>query len=172
MAIASDSSPLIALARIKRLGLLKELYKEVVIPPAVKVECVDKGKAFGAQDAYEIERGIAEGWIKVLPLQRAWVDRVKRMMQRAEIGPGEAEALIVAKEKGVPVILDDAEARAIARSSGLEFMGTLMVPYEAFVGQVISYKEFVGILTDLSKVLWVSPAVIAEMFRRAEEMRK
>lgn len=56
MAIASDSSPLIALARIKRLGFLKELYKEVVIPPVVKVECFDKDKANGAQDAYKIER--------------------------------------------------------------------------------------------------------------------
>lgn len=32
--------------------------------------------------------------------------------------------------------------------------------------------EFVEIVTALSKILWVSPAVVAEILRKAEEVKK
>ncbi|MBI4608904.1 MAG: hypothetical protein HY726_07850 [Candidatus Rokubacteria bacterium] len=51
-------------------------------------------------------------------------------------------------------------------------MGTLMIPYEAVIKGLIRYEGLVSILTDLSKVLWVSPAVIVEVLRKAQEVRK
>ena len=172
MAVTSNTSPLIALAKIRRLQLLKDLYGTVVMPPFVKVECIDNGKEIGAPDAYEIEKAVQEGWIKSATLDRKWKTRVNNLMQRAPIGQGEAEALIIAREKGIPVVLDDADARAVARALGIEHVGTLMVPYEAVIKGLIRYNELVSILSELSKVLWVSPAVIAEILRKAEEVRK
>jgi len=138
----------------------------------VKVECIDNGKEIGAPDAYAIEKAVQEGWIKPAILERKWKPRVNNLMQRAPIGQGEAEALIIAREKGIPVVLDDAEARALARALGIEHMGTLMIPYEAVIKGLIRYEELVSILSDLSKVLWVSPAVIVEVLRKAQEVRK
>lgn len=172
MAVTSNTSPLIALAKIRRLQLLKDLYGTVVMPPFVKIECIDNGKEIGAPDAYEIEKAVQEGWIKSATLDRKWKTRVNNLMQRAPIGQGEAEALIIAREKGIPVVLDDADARALARALGIEHVGTLMVPYEAVIKGLIRYDELLSILSDLSKVLWVSPAVIAEILRKAEEVRK
>jgi len=172
MAVTSNTSPLIALAKIRRLQLLKDLYGTVVMPPFVKVECIDNGKEIGAPDAYEIEKAVQEGWIKSATLDRKWKTRVNNLMQRAPIGQGEAEALIIAREKGIPVVLDDADARALARALGIEHVGTLMVPYKAVIKGLIRFNELVSILSDLSKVLWVSPAVIAEILRKAEEVRK
>lgn len=172
MAVTSNTSPLIALAKIRRLQLLKDLYGTVVMPPFVKVECIDNGKEIGAPDAYEIEKAVQEGWIKSATLDRKWKTRVNNLMQRAPIGRGEAEALIIARENGIPVVLDDADARALARALGIEHVGTLMVPYEAVIKGLIRYDALLSILSDLSKVLWVSPAVIAEILRKAEEVRK
>lgn len=172
MAVTSNTSPLIALAKIRRLQLLKDLYGTVVMPPFVKIECIDNGKEIGAPDAYEIEKAVQEGWIKSATLDRKWKTRVNNLMQRAPIGQGEAEALIIAREKGIPVVLNDADARALARALGIEHVGTLMVPYEAVIKGLIRYDELLSILSDLSKVLWVSPAVIAEILRKAEEVRK
>jgi predicted nucleic acid-binding protein len=93
-------------------------------------------------------------------------------MARARIGQGEAEAILLAKERSVPVILDDAEARAVARSLGLDYLGTLMLPYQAFVRKILSREELVEILTGLGRVLWVSPDVIAEILRRAEGIKE
>jgi predicted nucleic acid-binding protein len=42
--IVSNAGPLIHLARISKLRLLKELFGEVVIPYAVKEEVVEKGE--------------------------------------------------------------------------------------------------------------------------------
>jgi len=170
--LTSNTSPLIALAKIGRLRLLKDLYGTVIIPPKVNEECIDKGKAIGAPDAYEIEKAVQEGWIKEATLDRKSRARVEHLMRHAQIGQGEAEALIVAQAKKLPVILDEADARAVARGLKIEYMGTLMVPYEAFVRRLIPHEELVAILTDLSKVLWVSPTVIAEILRRVQGVRK
>lgn len=151
---------------------MKDLYGTVIIPPKVKEECIDKGKAIGARDAYESEKAVQEGWIKEVTLDRKSRARVEHLMRHAQIGQGEAEALSVAQAKKLPVILDEADARAVARGLKIQYLGTVMVPYEAFVRRLISYEELVGILTDLSIVLWVSPAVIAEILRRAQEVRK
>ncbi len=45
MIVVADSTPLIALARIDQLNLLKELFGAVLIPEAVFREVVTRGKA-------------------------------------------------------------------------------------------------------------------------------
>jgi len=172
MPATSNTSPLIALTKTGRLRLLKELYGTVIVPPFVKGECVDKGKVIGAADAYEIEKGVQEGWIKVVALGKKSRTRARTLTERARIGQGEAEAIVLAKERRLLVILDDAEARAVARGLGVQHMGTVMVPYVAFVRRLISRQELVAMLADLSRVLWISPTVIAEVLRMAQEGRK
>lgn len=172
MAIISNTSPVIALAQTGKLEILRELYSSVSIPPSVKAECIDKGRAMGAPDVHEIERGVSEGWIKVVPLEKKWETEAARLIDHAQIGQGEAEAIVLAKETRTPVILDDAEARAVARSLRLQYHGTIMVPYEAFVKGLISRAEFVKLVSDLSKILWVSPGVVAEILRKGEEVKK
>jgi len=172
MAIASNTSPIIALARVRRLDLLRTLYGTVLVPPSVKVECVDKGKAAGAKDVHEIEKAMREGWLTVANLDKAQQANARRLIGSAGIGPGEAEAIVLAKAKGIQVILDDAEARAVAKSLAVERKGTAMVPYEAFARRMITREEMIQLLTDLSRVLWISPAVITEILRRAEEVRR
>ncbi len=49
--VVCDASPLMALGKLNRLGLLADLYKEVQIPRAVYDEVVTQGLARGASDA-------------------------------------------------------------------------------------------------------------------------
>ena len=42
--IASDATPLIYLAKLKKLELLKSLYSKIIISQEVKIEIVDEGK--------------------------------------------------------------------------------------------------------------------------------
>ncbi|MEA2089337.1 MAG: hypothetical protein U9O89_01060 [Thermoproteota archaeon] len=127
----------VALAKIGRLGLLRDLYDTVFIPPFVKVESVDRGKERGALDALEIEGAIDEGWIKVAKLTREQSAKIESLISETGIGLGEAGALTLARDEEMMVILDDKEARAIAKSWSLEYRGTLMVLYEAFVKKLI-----------------------------------
>ncbi|MEM2882791.1 MAG: hypothetical protein QXL35_06075, partial [Candidatus Bathyarchaeia archaeon] len=170
--IASNTSPIIALAKIGRLGLVKELYQTVVIPPFVKAECVDRGKELGAPDALEIERAIEEGWIKVIGLTKTQSQAIRRLIDKAKIGFGEAGALILARDGGIPAILDDKEARALAKGWGLEYMGTVMVLYEAFARSLISHDELVEALAKLARAMWIGTDVITDVIKRAKGVRK
>ncbi len=172
MPITSNTSPIIALAKIGRLMLLKDLYSAVVISQFVKVESVDRGKELGAPDALEIERSINEGWIKVVDLTRRQNQTVQRLVSEARIGFGEAGALTIARNKKIPVILDDKEARALAKSWDLGHTSTVMVLFEAFVKNLISYDDLVEDLAKLTRVMWISADVITDVIKRAKKVVK
>lgn len=172
MPVVSNTSPIVLLAKIKRLNLLKKLYRTVYISPFVKVESIDRGKEQGAVDVKEIEIGIKEGWIKTIKLTKMQLKQANRLIRESNIGLGEAEALVIARDRDILAILDDKEARAIARSWRIEYTSTVMVIYEAFVKGLIAYDELVEDLAKLSKVMWISTDVITEVIRRAKEVKK
>ena len=62
--VVSDSSTLIHLAKIGRLGLLQKLYERIIIPPAVWREVVEQGE--GRAGAMEVADARQHGWIKVV----------------------------------------------------------------------------------------------------------
>lgn len=172
MPATSNTSPIIALAKIGRLRLLSDLYGTVFVSPFVKVESVDKGRELGAPDALEIEKAVTEGWIKVAKLTQRQSQSIQRLVAEARIGLGEAGALVLAREKRMMAIIDDKEARAIAKSWNLNYTSTVMVLYEAFVKRLISYDELVEDLAKLAGVMWISSDVITEVIRRAKKVMK
>ena len=121
--MVSNSSPLIALAKIGKLYILKELFGEVIIPKAVWDEVVVKGK--GKPGAEEVEK--AE-WIKVRDVR----DKLSVEVLKGEIEIGEAEAIILAKELNADLlIMDESIPRVIAESIGLRVIGSLAILYIA-----------------------------------------
>jgi predicted nucleic acid-binding protein len=107
--VISDSSPLIALAQIGRLDLIRRLHTGISIPPAV---------------AREVAPTVAElpDWLLVQnlahPLQPSTVS--------GSIGPGEREAVSLGLELGAALlILDEQPARRLATSLGLRVIGTV-----------------------------------------------
>lgn len=172
MPATSNTSPIIALAKIGRLRMLRDLYGTVFVSPFVKVEGVDKGKELGASDALEIEEAIREGWIKVAKLTQKQSRNIQKLMVETRIGLGEASALILARDKKMIAILDDKEARAIAKSWSINYTGTVMVLYEAFIKGFISYDELIEDLAKLARVMWIGTDVISEVIKRAKKVRK
>jgi len=172
MPAVTNTSPLIALATIGRLKLLKALYGVALMPPFVKVECIDRGKEVGARDVPEIENGIVEGWIQAANLNREETREARSLVDQARVGIGEAEALILARNRDILALLDDKEARAIAKSWNIQYAGTMMVLYEAFRKGLINHDELVDDLAKLTRVMWISTDVITDIIRRAKEVRR
>jgi len=172
MPAISNTSPVIILAKIGRLKLLKELYGKLVISLFVKIETVDRGRELGARDAVEIENAIKDGWVEVVKLSKKQGQATQKLVNETKIGLGGAEALVLARDKSLLVILDDREARAIAKSWNLEYTSTVMVLYEAFVKCLISYDELIVELERLTKVMWITTDVITEIIKRAKGVKK
>ncbi len=140
--------------------------------PFVRAECIDRGREIGATDALEIEGGIREGWIQLVDLNKEEIWEAKKLIDETKIGTGEAEALVLAASRNTLAVLDDKEARAIAKSRSLKYTSTLMVLYEAFEKDLISYDELIDNLAKLTKIMWISTDVVAEIIRRAREVKK
>jgi predicted nucleic acid-binding protein len=69
------------------------------------------------------------------------------------------------------LIVDDKEARSVAVATGVKIVGTAGVLLEAYLGAHLDLEELEAVLQDLVQVLWISPAVVAELLRLAREAR-
>lgn len=108
--VISNTSPLIALHRIDRLSLLKELFSAVTIPPAV------------AREAESIDPW--PEWLNTCVPTRCG----RTQLLSASLGPGEREAIGLAMEHNIRwIILDERPARQLATSLRLPVIGTLGV---------------------------------------------
>jgi len=117
--VVSNSSPLIALATIGQLALLKSLFEQVAIPEAVFEEVVIQGQGEpGSQEVAEAE------WIHTVPVK----DQLAVNLLQESLGRGESEAIVLGQELGARyVLLDDELARRKADLIGLPLAGTLAV---------------------------------------------
>ena len=165
--IVSNAGPLIHLTKISRLNLLKELFKSVVIPNTVKIEVVDRGKEKGAADAFLIENEVGK-WIVA---EEDINDRVKEIAKRAGIEMGEAIAIMFAKEKGFPALIDDSAARRFAIGLGLEVIGSIGVLIKATKAGIISKEEALDGLEKLAKVMWLSVDVYEDARKTIEGLK-
>jgi predicted nucleic acid-binding protein len=112
---AANSSPLILFAKTGHLELLRGLYGEILVPPAVYHEVVERGA--GRPGAAAIAR--AE-WILV----RAATKPAAAEAGLPSLGAGEVEAIALAAELGVLLIMDDQGGRTLARRRGLTVTGS------------------------------------------------
>ncbi len=160
----SNSGPLIHLAMIGRLDLLKLLFGRVVIPRAVEMEVVDRGKEEGKADAFLIEGEIENGWIVV----EDPVDSAEDIADSAGIDAGEAEAIMLARSRHCPVLIDDLAARRFASGLGLEVTGSIGVVVRAVKVGLISRDEGLDALDKLALVMWLSVGVYEDVRKVVE----
>lgn len=133
MIIVSNSTPLIALSKIGKLELLREYFGVVHIPKEVYDEVVTRGKnLFGAMEVKNAD------WIKVEEVR----NKIAVESLLGYIGQGEAEAIIVAKERNTKLLLiDDSDGRQIAERLGLKITGTIGILLLAATDKKIVFKD-------------------------------
>ncbi len=149
MKVISNSGPLIHLARIKQLDLLRSLYGSVIITFEVKNETVEMGKIHGHADALLIENAIESGWIKIAGIRDPSEKLSRYGLHRAE----EQVIYFAVEEKADLVLLDEDAAREVARAFGIRVRGSIGVIVEATEKGIIKGSEALKLLDDLSEVM-------------------
>jgi predicted nucleic acid-binding protein len=115
--VVADAGPLIALARVDALDLLRELFGRILVPEAVRAECCAKP----GPDADRIAAAITRKWLVVTPATMPDV-------RAAQLGRGERQTLALAQAHPSALLLvDDRLARREAARLGLPFIGTVRV---------------------------------------------
>ena len=161
MRVVSNSSPLVALARIGQLSLLRELYTEIHIPEAVWREVVIEGRGYpGAAMVQQAD------WIK--RMQVSDLSLVGQLKQN--LGSGESEAIVLATEISADlVILDERLARQSALNLALRVIGVLGLLLEAKLrGLLPAVKPILQDLQNLAK-FYISPSLLFDVLKRAVE---
>lgn len=156
--VVADTGPLIALARIDAVALLRELHQRIYVPRTVADELAAGGARVGG------DLLARHSWIEVRTPQHA-PDR----LLREELDPGEADAIALAVELNARVLLDERRARRIAlRVYRLDVRGTVGLLTEA------RRRELIPALAPLLERLvregiHLSPKLVDEALRAVGE---
>jgi predicted nucleic acid-binding protein len=133
MKVVVNATPLIALALIDRLHLLKEMFGEVIVPRPVYEEVVVRGR--GKPGADVLSRA---DWLQVASVEAAVT--IEPLL--LGLDAGELAVLLLARQIEPDwVIVDERLARRVAFAMDLPVKGTLGVLLAAVLAGLLSQEE-------------------------------
>ena len=130
--IVSDSTTLIILFDLDRIELLENLFEIVYISPIVLEEISVK---------YPV---VLPSFMRVEKLKDDELFNSLKML----LDLGESEAIALAKEKNLSIIIDEKRGRKIAKGVGLKVIGLLGVVYLNVKKGFLSKDEAISFLDD------------------------
>ncbi|HSS52115.1 MAG TPA: DUF3368 domain-containing protein [Thermoanaerobaculia bacterium] len=149
--VVLNNTPLVALWAIGRLDLLRDLFREVLIPRAVEDE-------FLAVETVARKQALSDApWVRSVPLAEP-----RRALVYAGLDQGEAEVLSLAEEREARlVVIDERRGRRFAERMGIPLTGSL--------GILLLAKES-GLIESVS--VWLSKLQEAGLFLAPSLIRK
>ena len=155
---------LIWLAKAGKLNLLREQYTKILIPQNVYDEVVEEGLREGYADAYAVKEAVEQGWIIV---EADTGNQKKRLTDDLpDIHEGEAAAMLIARDKNLPILIDESSGRAIAEALGLAPRGTIYVVLKAlFRGRLTSTEARDTISSMVSSGFRIDPNLLERVLR-------
>ena len=155
-----NSTPIIALSSINKLGLLKELYGTVIIPNAVKDEIEAKSKS-KAQSQLEA----SFEWIHVEMIKNV----AQKQIFKTQLHDGEVEVMILGQELHADLlVIDDYMAREYAKYLGFNIIGTVGILLLAKSrGIILEVKPLVDGL--IANGIYISNRLHSEIMKMVDE---
>ena len=119
MPVVSNTSPILNLAIIGQLDLLREQFAEVLIPPAVLTELKPQINFPGSAS---VQRALETQWLRVVELTDVHLSQALML----ELDNGEAAAIALALELDIrQILIDERDGRTKAKALGLQPVGVL-----------------------------------------------
>ena len=129
--VISDTTALIILAKSDKLELLSNLFQKIFIPKAVEDELNFKD---------DIVRYRVEKFDKI-SVKNINNSRILNRIKKLNIDNGEIEAISLAIELDLKLIIDERKGRIVAINQGLEVVGVLGILVENYRLDYISFEE-------------------------------
>jgi predicted nucleic acid-binding protein len=163
-----DATPLIYLTRIGFVNLIERMPEQKFVARSVFGEVVEQGKAKGLADALVLARLFEAKAISILDAEDA---ALLRMFSRIRgLGESDAETLVIAKEHGYRAILDDLLARKVAKTYGIDFVGTPFILILGIQDHLLTKQDALKAVDDMIKTGWrCGPEIYREITRLIQE---
>ncbi|MDB9369181.1 DUF3368 domain-containing protein [Nodularia spumigena CS-586/05] len=160
MTVVCNATPLINFAAINRLNILQEIFGKVLIPQAVYQETTVSSFIW----SQFIVQAVTCGWLEIHTVAK--IDPIIS----TELDDGEREAIALALETGIhKILLDEREARQVAKNMELKLIGTLGILLLAKDKQMIDQvKPLLDEMIDIAQY-WVNPKLYEQVLKQAEE---
>ena len=149
--MVSDAGPLIHLAQIDKVYLIRKIFGQVVITPRVMKEAYSEGVKLGHPDAQIIGNAIEEGWIIVEEIPKTLASASKRLAEGEKISKADAETLLFAREKRAEVLVDEKPLSNLARMHGLKAWSTWTVLLESLRRGLIEVSDVEAAIKELGE---------------------
>ncbi len=147
--IVSDSTTLIVLYELKRFELLLNLFNKIYIPKTVF-------------DEINYKKDV------ILPefiITKKVDDRQKTEELKMILDEGESEAIVLALQMELPLIIDEKKGRKIAKNLGLKIVGLLGIVLLNIKKGFISQEEAKDFLDKaIQEGFRINPKLIKELF--------
>lgn len=141
MLVVSNTSPILNLAIVDQLELIHQQFGEILIPNAVLEELKVNEERPGSQ---AIRAAISSEWIKVKKVS----NQTLAQLLKQTLDRGESEAIALAIEIQADLtLLDEREARKVAKSLGLNVTGVLGILLRA--KQMNKLESLESVINDL-----------------------
>jgi predicted nucleic acid-binding protein len=162
-----NATPIIHFSKIGRLNQILDICN-AFIAKEIYIETVIKGDKY--PDSLLIKKAVESGTLKVYEIKMQ--NEIKSLLKYPEIHRGEAETIVTAKElKGI-AILDDEEARTIAKVFQVKTEpGCLFLLFRLLKLSKIDAIEAKMLLEALIKSgLYLDPEVLLKVYKKIEQI--
>ena len=159
--IVSDTSPLISLEKIDGgYMLFRQLYDKVLVPPAVLRELA--AGPFESEEAYLSHFGIDD-------LLQVETPKHSEREETEHLDPGEREAIALALECDLPLLIEEEAGRTLARELGIRISGIAGQILQAVREEIISADRANRMLIALKRKGRINQQVFESVKRAIDE---
>jgi predicted nucleic acid-binding protein len=163
--VVSNAGPIMALAKLNLLHLLKDLYGRIHIARSVYDETVGEGRRRGHEDARTLRLFLDQmGWH---PEEVNAAD-IPADLREARLDRGERDTLALAVRLGSPLVLmDETVGRQAAREYGFAVRGSLGVLVEAYQIGLIQADQLRLYFEEMAsrQDIWINPALAERLLK-------
>lgn len=147
--VVSDAGPLIHLAQISKLLLIKKLFNRISITPEVKREAFDEGIRLGHADAKVIGKALEEGWVVVEDVPERLDSAAKKVAKDENISQTDAKTLLLARENSAAILVDEKALADLAKMFGLNVWNTWTILLESLRRGFIQISDIESAIAEL-----------------------
>jgi hypothetical protein len=154
--VVANAGPLMALAKLNLLHLLKQPYGQVQFPRSVYEEVVVEGIRRGFEDAHTLQRFLSQENWKPTEVRDVPSDLASSYLDR-----GERESIALALAQNGLLLIDEERGRAVARRLGVKVRGTLGTLIHAYRAGLITADQlrfYFGQIEERTDI-WINPAL-------------
>ena len=163
-----DATPLIYLAKVEALTLVKDLDGSCIIPERVYDEVVTNGLENDHSNARRVERGIDDGYFEVRPVQND--RRFARLQTNSHLSDADVAVLVLADSQDGVAVMDETYGRDVAAAEEITTRGTAYVVLSLTKQGAISDDDARTVIDEMIDAGWYcAPDVYTKIVRQIED---